>query len=120
MNYNRKRLKRNFFDFLVLLIFLVFLIRRMFVYKKTTRWDLCGLVINYCHEVTDFAERGSFCYLQCSFIRSFAYSAPFSSALFQFSQAVFLSFKLKYVLPKLKYACCFSSCSNLSSFKTVS
>jgi len=58
MNYNLKRMKRNFFDFLVLLIFLVFLIRRMFVYKKTTRWDLCGLVINYCHEVTDFAERG--------------------------------------------------------------
>jgi len=54
-------MKRNFFDFLVLLIFLVFLIRRMFVYKKTTRWDLCGLVINYCHEVTDFAERGNVC-----------------------------------------------------------
>jgi hypothetical protein len=38
---------------------------------------------------------GQFFYLQCSVIRSFAYSAPFSSALFQFSQALFLSFKLK-------------------------
>ena len=38
---------------------------------------------------------GQFFYLQCSLIRSLAYSAPFSSAIFQFSQARFLSFKLK-------------------------
>ena len=38
---------------------------------------------------------GQFFYLQCSVIRFFAYSAPFSSALFQYSQAFFLSFKLK-------------------------